>query len=57
MISSKLNIPMKLFYLIVFFAEQSVLNLLLTNSLIDDILPDLKPNSFYFPPQIIYETI
>jgi replicative DNA helicase len=45
---------MKLFYLIVFFAEQSVLNLLLTNSsLIDDILPDLKPNSFYFPPHKI----
>lgn len=42
-----------------FFAEQSVLNLLLTNSfLIDDILPDLKPNSFYFPPhKIIYETL
>jgi replicative DNA helicase len=42
-----------------FFAEQSVLNLILTNSsLIDEILPDLKPNSFYFlPHKIIYETI
>ncbi len=42
-----------------FFAEQSLLNLLLTNSsLIEEALPDLKPNSFYFPPhKIIYETI
>lgn len=42
-----------------FFAEQSILNLLLTNpSLVEETLPDLKPNSFYFAPhKIIYETI
>jgi replicative DNA helicase len=42
-----------------FLAEQSVLNLLLTNPhLIKDILPELKPASFYFEPhRIIYESL
>jgi replicative DNA helicase len=59
MISSKIKYSDETILPNSFFAEQSVLNLLLTNSsLIDDILPDLKPNSFYFPPhKIIYETI
>jgi replicative DNA helicase len=56
MISSKLNIPMKLFYLV--FRWTICIKSSFNSSLIDDILPDLKPNSFYFPPhKIIYETI
>jgi replicative DNA helicase len=42
-----------------FLAEQAILNILLTNpSLIKEIVPELKPNSFYFEPhRILYETI
>lgn len=42
-----------------FLAEQAILNILLTNpASAKEILPELKPNSFYFEPhRIIYETI
>jgi replicative DNA helicase len=42
-----------------FLAEQAILNLLVTNPLlINEIILDLKPESFYFEPhKLIYETI
>lgn len=42
-----------------FLAEQAILNLLVTNPLlINEVILDLKPESFYFEPhKLIYETI